>query len=85
MGYGPARLIPNDIVLQLAEALKEWNEAAFRDNFHLEDMAANDVYPVMADEDEEEFFQYVWANFDALKQFIQDAAQNNLGVITFLG
>ena len=85
MGYGPARLLPKEVVLQLSEAMKGWDEAAFREKFNMKDMVENEVYPVMEDEDEELFFQYVWENFDALKEFFNETAKKGLHVITFLG
>ena len=85
MGYGPMRLLDKDIVSRIAEALEGYNETAFREKFSLKDMAANQIYPIMEDENEEQFFQYIWANMDALKAFFQDAAQKNQNILTFLG
>ena len=85
MGYGPARLLPKEVVSLLAEAMKEWDESAFREKFNMKDMVKNDVYPVMHDEDEESFFQYVWENFAALKEFFEETAQKEFHVITFIG
>lgn len=83
-GYGPMRLLDKDIVSQLAEALEEWNETAFRKKFNLKDMAENDIYPIMAEVEDEQFFQYVWISLDALKKFFNDAVQKNQSIITFI-
>ena len=40
-------------------------------------MLENDIYPVIDDEDEDEFFEYVWSNFEALKKFFAKA--NKMG------
>ncbi len=85
MGYGPARLIPKETVAQLSESLEKWDEASFRENFRMQDMISHEVYPVMSDEDEELFFEYVWENFDELKKFYKTAAQEGQNVIAFLG
>ena len=85
MGYGPARLLPKEVVSQLAEAMNGLDEAAFREKFNMKDMVENEVYPVMEDEDEELFFRYVWENFDALKEFFEETAKKGFHVITFLG
>lgn len=85
MGYGPMRLLDKDIVSQIADALAEWDETAFREKFNLKEMVENEIYPIMDNENEEQFFEYVWANMDALKEFIKDAAQNNQNILTFLG
>lgn len=84
MGYGPARLIPKETVSQLSDALQSWDEAVFRESFHMQDMIADEIYPVMSDEDEELFFEYIWENFKELKTFYHEAARNRQNVIAFL-
>lgn len=85
MGYGPARLIENDVVKLIADALTAWDEAAFRENFNIADMVECHVYPVMDDENEDEFFEYVWENFAALRDWIRETADTGENVIVFLG
>lgn len=85
MGYGPARLIPKETVSRLSTAMDEWDMEKFRAKFDIKDMIENEIYPVMSDEDEEIFFQYVWENFDALKQFFKETAEKGLNMLTFLG
>ncbi len=84
MGYGPARLIPAETVKLLHEALMPWDEGFFRGNFHMQDMIDNEIYPVMSDENEADFFEYVWENFDELKKFFEEAANAGENVIAFL-
>ncbi len=85
MGYGPARLMENDVVKLIADALTAWDEAAFREHFHVADMVECHVYPVMDDENEDVFFQYVWENFEALKKWIRETADVGENMIVFLG
>lgn len=84
MGYGPARLIPAETVKSLNDALAVWDESRFRENFHIQDMTDNEIYPVMAGEDEADFFEYVWEYFDELKKFVKEAAEKEESIITFL-
>lgn len=84
MGYGPMRLLDKGIVSQIADAMDEWDETAFREKFNLKDMAENDVYPVMDEENEEVFFDYVWKSLDALKQFFKDAVQKDQNILTII-
>ena len=84
-GYGPARLISKETVAQIADALKEWDEAAFREKICMEDLIANEVYPVMDDEDRELFAQYVCENFVELKKYFEEAAKDGESMIAFLG
>ena len=83
-GYGPARLLSKETTAQIAEALKTWDEAVFRDGFNMEDLVANEVYPVMDGEDEGDFFTYVWETFAALKKYFEEAAEEGAGMVTFL-
>lgn len=84
IGYGPARLIPPETVKLLNDALAAWDEAYFRENFHMQDMIDNEIYPVISDENETDFFEYIWENFDELKKFFGAAAENGENVIAFL-
>lgn len=84
MGYGPARLLTVETVDRLAEALESWDEPAFRAAFHPKEMAAHGVYPLIQEEDDEIFTQYVRENFAALRSFVQDAAAHHLALVTFI-
>lgn len=85
MGYGPVRLIPKETVSRLSDAMDEWDMERFQAKFDIKDMIENEIYPVMSDEDEELFFQYVWEYFEALKQFFRETAEKGLHMLTFLG
>lgn len=56
-------------------------EQTFRKKFNISEMLENNIYPVMDDENEEEFFDYVWANLIELKKFIEEAANEGQAVI----
>lgn len=84
MGYGPARLIPRETVSQISENLEKWDEAVFRENFHMQDLISNEIYPFVSDGDEESFFEYIWENFDELKKFYKAAAEDGQNVIAFI-
>ena len=72
------------MVVQLAEELEKWDEKTVQENFHIKDMIEEQVYPVMPEEDEQEFFQYVWAYFAELKEFLKKAAKEGQYVINFI-
>ena len=84
MGYGPARLFTKEKTALLSEALKKWDKTAFCKNFNVADMLEHDIYPVMSGEDDVDFFTYVWACFDAVKEFFQKAAEEGQSVLTFI-
>lgn len=84
MGYGPMRLIPKELVSQIADALDEMDESDFRGKFNLSDMMEEQIYPLMDNEDEEQFFEYVWEMFVELQKFYRDAAEKNHNVLAFI-
>lgn len=84
LGYGPAMLVEKGAVLQLADALKEWDKETFREKFHMESLVEHEIYPVMEGEDAEEFFLYIWEYFELLKEFYQEAAKEGQNVLTFI-
>ena len=58
MGYGPARLFTKEQVALLNNALKEWDETCFRQNFNMEGMFEEEIYPLIEGQDTEEEFFY---------------------------
>ncbi len=84
MGYGPARLLEKDLVKKAADALESWDQKAFQDGFSMDDMVENEIYPVMIDESEEEFFEYVWSYFQEVKKFFRQAADCGQNIISFI-
>ena len=85
MGYGPAALVTpeevNEINLALKGIAKEW----FRERFFVRDMFANEIYPVMEGEDENDFFEYVYHYFEEAKAFFEEAAKDGQCVLFFIG
>ena len=46
MGYGPARLIPKEIVSRLSTAMEKWDMEKFRARFDIKDMIENEIYTI---------------------------------------
>lgn len=84
LGYGPALLLDKNLVVQIANDLKSWDEAVFREKFDFNNMIANEIYPIIDGEDENEFYTYVLEYFNNLKTFIAEAAEEGQNVITFI-
>lgn len=74
-------LITAKDVKKLSEAMNNLEEQEFRRKFSVNEMLENEIYPVMDDEDEDEFFEYVWANLIELKNFMQIASNEGQAVI----
>ncbi|CZR98590.1 hypothetical protein CDFC105_73818 [Clostridioides difficile] len=83
-GEPPAMLITANDVKKLSEAMDSLEEQQFREKFNISEMLENNIYPVMDDENEEEFFDYVWANLIELKKFIEEAANDRQAVIFYI-
>lgn len=76
-----AMLISADDVKELAPALAELTWEDVRGRFSVEDMLDNDIYPVTEEEDEEEFFEYVWSYLSEMKAFFEKAAEADQVVV----
>ncbi len=79
-----AMLISSDDVRKLSEALNKLTEEEFRNSFDIGDMLANDIYPITEDEEEDGFFEYVWACLSELKEFMVKASEENQVVIFYI-
>ncbi|EFH05982.1 hypothetical protein HMPREF0220_3016 [Clostridioides difficile NAP08] len=83
-GEFPVMLITANDVKKLSKAMNSLEEQEFRKRFNINEMLENNIYPVMNDESEDDFFEYVWANLIELKRFIQEASDDGQAVIFFI-
>ena len=79
-----AMLIDPGDVRDLSAALNALSEEDFRERFHVEDMLENEIYPVTEDDDEEDFFEYVWDYVSEMKEFFEEAAGEGQAVVFYL-
>ena len=84
IGYGPALEITTDEVKEINLIVKDISQEDFRSKFSVSEMLENDIYPVIEDENEDEFFEYVWANFEALKNFLAKASKNDSCLLFYI-
>ncbi len=84
MGYGPAMLVGHDDIHNINNALKSVSEEWFRKRFSISNMLKNEIYPVVDDEDEDDFFQYVYEYFKLVKEFYEEAEKENQCVLFFI-
>ncbi len=75
VGYSPALLITKEEVNKINDHIQNISEHDFRNMFNFKDLIENEIYPVMNNEDEGIFFQYVWSYFERLKDFYNRAAK----------
>ena len=79
-----ARLIAPGDVKELAAALEDLTWEDVRGRFNVSDMLDQDIYPVTEEENEEEFFDYVWSYLSDMKDFFDDAAAEDQAVIFYM-
>lgn len=79
-----AMLISPEDVKALSAALLALKREDFRERFSMEEMLENEIYPVTEDDDEEDFFDYVWDAVEELKEFFEAAAQEGQAVIFYM-
>lgn len=84
ISYSPAFLAIPEEVKEVSEALGRVDEAQFRANFDVRQMYENHIYPVTEDEDDEEFFAYVWDYLKQLQDFYRRAAEEGRCVLFWI-
>jgi len=84
MGYGPAMLITDKEIHDINNALKIISQDWFRAKFSISDMQKNEIYPIMNDEDEDEFFDYVYSYFKEVIIFFEKAENANQYILFFI-
>ncbi|MFV0331834.1 MAG: YfbM family protein [Dysgonomonas sp.] len=82
MGYGPAHYLTPDQVQELSATISKETRESMLSRFKPADM--HDVYPTIWEEEGEEAFDYVFANFQELQKFYAQAAKENQAVISIL-
>lgn len=83
MDYGAFYLTANQVAEALV-AIKPYTREQLLAQFDWSSFIEHDIYPVMADEDETQFFDYVYSNFEALKQFFINVQAEKKSVIFYI-
>jgi len=84
MGYGPAMLLMSDELHDINKALEGFTKEWFLEQFSITDMIANEIYPVMNDENGDDFFEYIYHYFTEIVDFLKKAEQSNQCVLFFV-
>ena len=84
VGYG-VRLMTSNEVQYLNAALQPIDEAFLKGRYNPSEMMRLEIYPEVWDRDpeEEDNFGYCLDYFNALKSFVAQAAERNMGIVTF--
>ena len=86
VGYGPARALTSKKVHSVNAALQPIDEAFLKSRFNPSEMMTLGIYPEIWDRDpvEDDSFGYCVEYFDALKSFVEQADESNMGLIVYL-
>ena len=79
-----ARFIAPGDVKELAAALEDLTWEDVRGRFSVSEMLDQNIYPVTEEENEDEFFDYVWSYLTDMKTFFSDAADEDQAVIFYM-
>ena len=79
--YGPAALLTAEELPRVNSALQGVSKQWFWERFSVAEMAANHVYPVREDDDEETFFEYVYGYFEKVVEFFAEAEREKQAVL----
>ncbi|MBE9028244.1 YfbM family protein [filamentous cyanobacterium LEGE 11480] len=81
IGYGPARILHADDVMQVEQSLANFSASKFAQNFNLAAMSAADIYPQIWDEPKEDLLTEYQEYFYVLKRFMQLAAAGKQAIV----
>jgi hypothetical protein len=86
VGYGPGRVFRSTEVAEIHKALAGLQEDDLRKRFHPDVMMKKDIYPTIWDRDpkDDDPLGYLLEYFAALKKFVSDAADKDLGIVVTL-
>lgn len=83
MEYGAFAITPKE-VHEAYKAIKDMGENELRQKYNFESLLENEIYPVVEDEDADDFFDYTYANFKCIQEFFQIASENHFAVIFYV-
>ena len=84
IGYGSARYLTNEEVKDCYQIIKDITEEEFKNKFSIQEMIENMVYSLMDDENEDEFFEYIFYHFKALQSFFEKASLEDKYMLLYI-
>lgn len=83
MDYVAFAITPKE-VLDAYNAIKDIREDELRQKYNFESLIENEIYPVVEDEDADDFFDYTYANFKSIQEFYQIASEHHYAIIFYI-
>ncbi|RXZ76591.1 DUF1877 family protein [Paenibacillaceae bacterium] len=71
-------------VAEASAALAQLSKNDVLARYNFDDMVEESIYPVMDDEDKDEFFDYLYVNLQAIQAYYEKAAADGNGVVFYI-
>jgi hypothetical protein len=85
VGYGPARAFTPQQVKEISRALEDVGREDLRRRFNARKMDELDIYPKdWMESADEDALDFLLGDFDALKRFLRESAEQGLGLLVYL-
>ena len=66
------------------KAIEGMSEKELRQQYDYRAMVKNNIYPIVEEDNEDDFFDYIFGNFMELKMFYKETSQQNQGVVFYI-
>lgn len=64
--------------------IKDLGEQDLRAKYDIKTFVEKGIYPTVSDEDEDNFFEYIYENFKLIQDFYKESSENNVGIIFYI-
>ena len=66
------------------ECIKNIGEEELREKYDFQSFIDNEIYPVIDDEDMDDFFDYIYENFKSIQEFYKTASESGKGIVFYI-
>ena len=84
VGYGPARAITSDKLKIVHEYLATITETTLKERYNPDEIKDLDIYPDIYQDMNDDDWEYIFSYFQTLKNFINNTANDNSGIIIYM-
>lgn len=81
--FGAFYLYPEQVE-QALQAMSEIDREALRSRYDLQELIREQIYPVLTDEDGDEFFDYLATYFEEIRKFYTNAVAEGKGIVFYI-
>ena len=84
MGYTPILLIDDFLVKKIYNIIKDIDMKIFKSKYNFKELKKNKIYPITSHDESEDFFEYIWINFEKVKEVYKLACERNSNILFFV-